>query len=234
QAEWYVRSDTSFYLDLRDNPDWRTFRAVAKGRDVHASLDGKALTPMVSGLTKSSISAFVHQACKDYQVEEARLRSLKPEEGAPAPAADPAAAVGEEKEIFNGKDLTGWKLFKGAWTVEDGAITNGTEASARLESLAQFANYELTFQVKIEAGRHAEVQVLNYTWYAEITRALAPDYKDCKVVVRGADVTVTLDGKALPLLSESNDKAVTSGPIGFYVPKDMKCRIKNVRVKPLK
>lgn len=74
-------------------------------------------------------------------------------------------ASAEEKEIFNGKDLTGWEGNKELWSVENGAITGRTPASDEdpKKSILKHntflvwkggtvGDFELTFQYRIEKG----------------------------------------------------------------------------------
>ncbi len=70
-----------------------------------------------------------------------------------------------EKEIFNGKDLSGWDGNKELWSVEDGTITGRTPASDEdpKKSILKHntflvwkggtvGDFELTFQYRIEKG----------------------------------------------------------------------------------
>ena len=76
-----------------------------------------------------------------------------------------------EKEIFNGKDLTGWEGNKDLWSVQDGTITGKTPAApadpakpdAPVKSILKHntflvwkggtvGDFELTFQYRIEKG----------------------------------------------------------------------------------
>lgn len=70
-----------------------------------------------------------------------------------------------EKEIFNGKDLSGWEGNKELWSVEDGAITGRTPASDEdpkksilkhntflVWKAGTVSDFELTFQYRIEKG----------------------------------------------------------------------------------
>lgn len=74
-------------------------------------------------------------------------------------------AGAEEKEIFNGKDLTGWEGNKELWSVQDGAITGRTPASDEdpnksilkhntflVWKAGTVKDFELTFQYRIEKG----------------------------------------------------------------------------------
>ena len=70
-----------------------------------------------------------------------------------------------EKEIFNGKDLSGWEGNKDLWSVQDGTITGKTPAdpAAPTKSILKHntflvwkggtvGDFELTFQYRIEKG----------------------------------------------------------------------------------
>lgn len=70
-----------------------------------------------------------------------------------------------EKEIFNGKDLSGWEGNKELWSVEDGTITGRTPASDETPEKSilkhntflvwkggTVGDFELTFQYRIEKG----------------------------------------------------------------------------------
>ncbi|QQS44977.1 MAG: DUF1080 domain-containing protein [Acidobacteriota bacterium] len=101
--------------------------------------------------------------------------------GVPAPALKPGKNVkwGQPVELFNGRDLTGWKVRfprgEGCWTVEDGAMTN-SKGCVDLITERKFMDFKLTLELKLAdpamnggqpsnsgiylRGRH-EVQVLD-------------------------------------------------------------------------
>ncbi len=67
-----------------------------------------------------------------------------------------ALAQAEEKSLFNGKDLTGWKGQPGFWSVKDGAITGQTtpENPAKENTFlilqdVEMGDFELHFKYKI-------------------------------------------------------------------------------------
>ena len=68
-----------------------------------------------------------------------------------------STAVAEDKNLFNGKDLTGWKGLD-FWSVEDGVITGRTtkekptKGNTFLVWEGEVADFELTFQYKIVGG----------------------------------------------------------------------------------
>ena len=68
-----------------------------------------------------------------------------------------ASVSAEDKSLFNGKDLTGWKGLD-FWSVEDGVITGRTtkekptKGNTFLVWEGEVADFELTFQYKIVGG----------------------------------------------------------------------------------
>ena len=64
----------------------------------------------------------------------------------------------EEKQLFNGKDLTGWEGRKDLWSVKDGAITGQTLADNPIKNntflvwSGEVSDFELTFKYRIVAG----------------------------------------------------------------------------------
>ncbi len=74
------------------------------------------------------------------------------------------AAQEAAKEIFNGKDLTGWKGNPELWSVEDGCITGTTSADKKLTFNTfliwegEVSNFELEFDYKIGSEGNSGVQ----------------------------------------------------------------------------
>jgi hypothetical protein len=68
-----------------------------------------------------------------------------------------STAFAEDKNLFNGKDLTGWKGLD-FWSVEDGCIVgrttkeNPTKGNTFLVYKDEVADFELTFKYKIVGG----------------------------------------------------------------------------------
>ena len=70
-------------------------------------------------------------------------------------------AFAGEKQLFNGKDLTGWKGFAELWSVKDGCITGQTQADPANPAKStlktntfliwdgEVADFDLTFKYKI-------------------------------------------------------------------------------------
>ena len=79
--------------------------------------------------------------------------------------ASPLSAQQTAKQIFNGKDLTGWRGNTELWSVEDGCITGKTTAEKPLKfntfliwDAGKVRNFELEFDYKIGKEGNSGVQ----------------------------------------------------------------------------
>lgn len=55
--------------------------------------------------------------------------------------------------LFNGKDLTGWKVYRGAdWSVENGELVGPSESSGWIGTEAQYDNFILRLEYWIDPG----------------------------------------------------------------------------------
>lgn len=76
----------------------------------------------------------------------------------------PISAQEAAKEIFNGKDLTGWKGNPDLWSVEDGCITGTTSDDKKLTFNTflvwdgEVSNFELEFDYKLGSAGNSGVQ----------------------------------------------------------------------------
>lgn len=81
-------------------------------------------------------------------------------------------------ELFNGRDLAGWKLRGGGpngWTVEEGAVYRSTKPSADLITEREFGDFELHVEFNMPPKSNSgvylrgifEIQVIN--WREKIT-----------------------------------------------------------------
>lgn len=64
--------------------------------------------------------------------------------------------------LFNGKDLSGWRLYKGGaagdgWAVEDGALTLKHAGGGNIVTEAEFGDFELEFEWKISKNGNSGV-----------------------------------------------------------------------------
>lgn len=129
---------------------------------------------------------------------------------------------GTPVELFNGKDMTGWKpVVPGkalGWTIKDGALSN-TAGANNLVSQAEFWNFQLHIEYKVGAhsnsgvglrGRY-EIQILedygkppdthsNGSLYSRVAPAVnaskpAGEWQTYDIRLVGRTVTVTLNGQ---------------------------------------
>lgn len=84
--------------------------------------------------------------------EPSRLQPL----GAAPAALQPIRTV----ELFNARDLTGWKVQEGleeAWTVEDGAIVCRQAAGGWLRTAEVYSDFELRFEYRLDPGANTGI-----------------------------------------------------------------------------
>ena len=141
-------------------------------------------------------------------------------------------AAGEEKELFNGKDLTNFTEGKGKWKVVDGAIVNELDpaAASRLETTASFGDFEMTCKLMYENTRNGELQIHSYGQVFALH--LEPGaWVEVKVVAKGADVKLTVAGQAVEFDKNDGKPDQKEGVIGFCAPKGGTLKIKDVKIK---
>jgi hypothetical protein len=76
--------------------------------------------------------------------------------------AAPACAAPAWTSLFNGKDLSGWRLYKGGaagdgWAVEDGALTLKKAGGGNIVTEAEYGDFELEFDWKISKNGNSGV-----------------------------------------------------------------------------
>jgi hypothetical protein len=105
---------------------------------------------------------------------------------AAAPSADKKAPKGFDP-LFNGKDLTGWKVFGGEtsdWGVDDGILYTAGKGGGWLLTEKEYGDFELRLEYKVPKGGNSgvalrapregnvsytgmEIQILDDPWYKD-------------------------------------------------------------------
>jgi hypothetical protein len=149
-----------------------------------------------------------------------------------------AAAHGDFKALFNGKDLSGWHLRhpdRNGWKVEPGGILTNAPPSSDLVSDETFRDFELHYEYKIPKGSNSgvylrgryEIQILDsfgkqpeshqdgaiYGQFApkEIASKPVDQWNVMDVRLTGQHVTVTQNGK--PIIDAELNKGVTGSAL---------------------
>src|SRR5688572_27921031 len=94
------------------------------------------------------------------------------------------AGEGDAKELFNGKDLTGWEGDAKFWSVEDGAITGRTTAenpaphnTFLVWKGGTVGDFELRLKFKI-AGGNSGIQYRSKDWGSHVVTGYQADLDD--------------------------------------------------------
>ncbi len=157
---------------------------------------------------------------------------------APALKPNPNPKWGQPIQLFNGKDLAGWKLRfekgKGCWSVEDGAMTNSKDC-VDIITEQKFKDFKLSLEFKLAEqsnsgvylrGRH-EAQILDdfgkpadshgmgglYGFLTPKTNATkkAGEWQKYEITVVGRQLTVALNGQTL--LDKEEMPGITGGAL---------------------
>jgi len=133
------------------------------------------------------------------------------------PILPPAALPAVSRPLFNGKDLSGWTILRGAWKVEDGVVIGiGVENKfARIESTEKFLSGELVCKLRVTDSRVAEIQFGGYRNFFPIHWE-TPGWKEIKVRVQGNELKGTMDGQPLHLVQGDAGEERTLGLLTFY------------------
>jgi hypothetical protein len=160
--------------------------------------------------------------------------------GVRAPALKPKSNPkwGAPVQLFNGKDLTGWKLRsekgKGCWSVEDGAMTN-SKGCVDIITEQKFQDFKLSMEFKLVEqgnsgvylrGRH-EAQILDdfgkpteITGMGSIYGFLIPkmnatkkagEWQKYEITLIGRQLTVVLNGQTL--IDKEEIPGITGGAL---------------------
>ena len=126
-----------------------------------------------------------------------------------------AVACGEEQQLFNGTDLTGWDGAPGWWHVEDGALTAEstpqkpcTKCNYLIWKGGRPGDFELTADFRISKGANSGIQIRSETrpdwdtwgYQADMTGdgglvGFIYHHQRGLIVGRGERVTFTAEGK---------------------------------------
>ncbi|MDX2032479.1 MAG: DUF1080 domain-containing protein [Blastocatellia bacterium] len=160
--------------------------------------------------------------------------------GVRAPALPPAANPqwGAPIQLFNGRDLSGWRLraekARGCWSVEEGTMTN-SRGCVDIMTEEKFSDFKLSLEFKLVEnsnsgiylrGRH-EVQVLDdagkpaeshgmgglYGFLTPLTNATkkAGEWQKAEITLLGRQLTVVLNGQVL--LDKQEMPGITGGAL---------------------
>lgn len=111
--------------------------------------------------------------------------------------------------------LAGWQQERGTWTSGAGVVRGGpAEGRSRLASDASYADLELTCSIRVAGTECAEVQLNDYSWFAEVP---AGGWKQVRIRQQGTERRCLVDGMAVPFQSGRPGGALAAGTLAFYV-----------------
>jgi len=190
--------------------------------------------PLPSVMRSSEPAAGAAHELTPKEAYELRLKrgEIKPAATPDTPVAEKDIPASNEawKDLFNGKDMDGFRILIGNWKVEDGALTATPSGSnSRLQTTAEYGDFELKFKVQMVG--YSELQLREYNQVYAIQGANV--WKEVSVKAFGLTTTATMDGVALSQVADAA-KTGTTGVIGFYASKGSAMKIKDISLRPLK
>ncbi len=150
----------------------------------------------------------------------------------PVAIAAPAASAGDAP--FAG-GTSAWKAMKGSWQLADGVATLASSpAGTLIQSRDAYRDFELTCRIHAVAGRtYAELQLHDGSLSIELLRTVDEhDWKDVRVVVRGAQVDASVNGSP-QAVDRTGRNSADRGAIGFFVGTDRTLEIADLRIRVL-
>lgn len=136
------------------------------------------------------------------------------------------------QQLFPTAGLDGWQQQHGAWTSADGFVRGSDpqrRGKARLLSVREFSDLELTCRLRIIGVDFAEVQVGSYNWFVEVP-AHGEAWVELRLTQHGTTLTATADGVALTPQPGAG-KAMRAGSLGFYVMPGGTLEISDARIR---
>ncbi len=124
--------------------------SVAPGRSV-------ARWELTTNYLFSGQGTVSHDAAPEFDVPRGASVTVRAvmRDGVPEPPPPPTALDDGWVQLFNGKDLTGWKTHpqqQGTWEVKDGILVGSTRLSHLFTDRYNFTNFHLRVELKINKG----------------------------------------------------------------------------------
>jgi hypothetical protein len=119
-----------------------------------------------------------------------------------------------EKQIFNGKDLTGWKGVDGFWSVQDGCITGATKTDHMVSENSflvwqdgEVGDFELTCKFKL-TDQNGQVAGFGNSGIQYRSKIVKPEY----FVVSGYQADMDLQNRYTGMLYEEKGRQILCKP----------------------
>jgi RNA polymerase sigma factor (sigma-70 family) len=167
------------------------------------------------------------------------VETEQPPERRPSAPAIQKSAGPEWHELFNGKDISGWDVAKGTWLVDagelvgDDSVGDPDHPGARVDSRAQFAEFELTFSVKSERLRDVEVQIGSRSFEFPFHSPNRGVWHEVRILAKEGKADAWLDGEPVAPDQSDSSGVLSPGIISLFVIKDGKARFKHIRIREL-
>ena len=154
----------SYYKNIKDD-DWNKVDISAVGDHIKVSINGEKVSEVHDRRSfKGAIGFQTHDQKTKIRLKDIKIQTLSPTPNIGVAIEDYMSHTwrGEEKNLFNGKDLTGWaKIGEGRWTIKNGVIIgskSGREGSW-LVTKDNYKNFFLKLKFKVENNNNSGVWI---------------------------------------------------------------------------
>ena len=154
-----------------------------------------------------------------------------------------AEEAGSWINLFDGETLYGWSgLGDVQWKVDDGAIAYAEGTGGLIATTSQFSDFELVASIRLKAGcssglvfrsgldGHPLENGSSVLWLSERNDSESP-WREIKIVARGEDVTVTVDGEAVEYAA--GNRKLGHIALLYHHNNNARVAMKDVRLRPL-
>ncbi|MBG49418.1 MAG: hypothetical protein CML05_14120 [Pseudozobellia sp.] len=247
--------DLTLQMDGKESPSWLEIKhsgvQTLVGRFVYASgsarpiseikLDGNGFSFTIPPQWEQDLGNITIKGSKDGEglkgtlsFENGDTHQWTADRAPKLPYAD-KVKWGKTKELFNGKDLTGWKaLGENQWIVENG-ILKSPKSGANLASEEKFNDFKIHVEFKVPEGSNSgiylrgryEVQITDdhgsdpsnvlfggvygFLTPNEMAANPATEWQTYDITLIGRRVTIVANGKTI--ISEQNIPGITGGAL---------------------
>src|SRR5262249_26317030 len=130
--------------------EWFTMEVIARGPRIVVKVNGQTMVDFPDDHANRFTKGHVALQVSDVGGEESVVRFRKIAIKELPPAEEPGWV-----QLFNGKDLDGWKTHKdqpGNWHVKDGTLTCTGKPSHLFTERGDYTNFKLRAQARVGAG----------------------------------------------------------------------------------
>ena len=202
----------AFPTESRSNPspEWNHYRVTCQAGAISLEVNGKLVT---QGTACSPSQGYICLESEGGQVDYRNIR-LRELPATPIDAADSATAARGFETLYNGLDLTGFRV-KGAWQTRDWVLSHTGDSTGSLTTEASYTDFAFVLDVRRKEHTGPARLLLRGHPAGAIDFGTQDTWGQgwhrLEGMLKGDSLVLTLDGK--PLASPMQAELPVSGPL---------------------